>query len=247
MAMVVGASSPDRWRHNERWSPAPIDPAVHALGEWCRFGLAPALRRSSSVGRVRGGGAPTGSLRSRGCCGWGGTPDWSRVLRPATGASVEMTTLLGLPECCIRRASVASVTVASSGDDSALLHSVRPLHLLKHATRTASRGPSAANLVVRASHPLPAPMALQIRWPPISCSRCRGFVQQSETLRCGQDAHTSVELYGGVLATIGVARWVRPAAASEQSLSEDDARPREVGRILGAVAVDVHELTRRGR
>ena len=52
-----------------------------------------------------------------------GAPDWSRVFRPATGASVEMTTLLGLPECSIRRASVASATAASSGDDSALLHS----------------------------------------------------------------------------------------------------------------------------
>ena len=86
---VVGASSPDRCRYNQSRSPR----------ERRRLGLAPALRRSSSAGRLRGGGSPTGSLRSRGCCEWALAPGWWRVLRAATGASVEMTALLGVRAC----------------------------------------------------------------------------------------------------------------------------------------------------
>ena len=50
---MVGASSPDRWRHNLWRSPVVSDAAVDALRERCRLGLAPALRRDSPF-NVRG-------------------------------------------------------------------------------------------------------------------------------------------------------------------------------------------------
>ena len=115
---VVGASSPDRWPHNQSRSPR----------ERCRSGLAPALKRSSSAGRLRGGGSPTGSLRSRGCCEWAQVSGWSRVLRPATGASVEMTALLGVRACSGRGLGAAFLgpSAAATAGQAALLLA-RPL------------------------------------------------------------------------------------------------------------------------
>ena len=81
---MVGAPSPDRWRCDQMWSSVVGNPCSQAI---------------SIIGLVRGGGSPTGSLRSLGCFGWARVSGWWRVLRPATGASVEMTVLVKVRGC----------------------------------------------------------------------------------------------------------------------------------------------------